>query len=56
MPGVATGRRRCATTARYLREHPEATLEEAAAFVNGLIGKSAWLSPAIWIICAQAAA
>ena len=27
------------TTARYLREHPEATLEEAAAFVNGLIGK-----------------
>ena len=23
------------TTARYLREHPEATLEEAAAFVNG---------------------
>ena len=27
------------TTARYLREHPEATLEEAAAFVDGLIGK-----------------
>lgn len=27
------------TTARYLREHPEATLEEAAAFVNSLIGK-----------------
>lgn len=27
------------TTARHLREHPEATLEEAAAFVNGLIGK-----------------
>lgn len=27
------------TTARYLREHPEATIEEAAAFVNGLIGK-----------------
>ena len=27
------------TTARYLREHPEATLDEAAAFVRGLIAK-----------------
>ena len=27
------------TTARYLREHPEAALDEAAAFVNGLIAK-----------------
>lgn len=27
------------TTARYLREHPEATLDEAEAFVNGLIGR-----------------
>lgn len=27
------------TTARYLREHPEATLDETAAFVQGLIAK-----------------
>ena len=27
------------TTARYLREHSEATLDEAAAFVNSLIAK-----------------
>ena len=27
------------TTARYLREHPEATLDEAGAFVHGLIEK-----------------